>query len=41
MNDCLLAEYSDPRPDSKIGKVRTALIYLLDQHRSDGALPTS
>jgi hypothetical protein len=36
-----LNEYSDPRPDSKIGRVRTALIYLLDQHRRDGALPTS
>jgi hypothetical protein len=41
MNDCLLTEYSDPRPDSKIGRVRIALIYLLDQHRRDGALPTS
>jgi hypothetical protein len=36
-----LIDYSDPRPDSKIGKVRTALIYLLDRHRRDGALPTS
>jgi hypothetical protein len=33
--------YFDPRPDSKIGRVRTALIHLLDQHRADGALPTS
>ena len=36
-----MTAYSDPRPDSKIGKVRTALIHLLDQHRRDGALPTS
>jgi hypothetical protein len=35
-----LTDYSDPRPDS-IGKVRTALMYLLDQHRLDGAIPTS
>jgi hypothetical protein len=30
--------YRDPRPGSKIGQVRTALMYLLDQHRLDGAL---
>jgi hypothetical protein len=36
-----MTEYADPRPDSKIGRVRTALIYLLDQHRRDRALPTS
>jgi hypothetical protein len=36
-----MTEYADPRPDSKIGRVRTALIYLLDQHRRDGALPTA
>jgi hypothetical protein len=36
-----MTEYADPRPNSKVGKVRTALIYLLDQHRHDGALPTS
>jgi len=34
-------DYVDPRPRSKIGKVRTALMALLDQHRRDGALPTS
>jgi hypothetical protein len=33
--------YSDSRPDSKVGRVRTALVYLMDQHRRDGALPTS
>jgi hypothetical protein len=33
--------YRDPRPKSKIGKVRTALMSLLDQHKRDGALPTS
>jgi hypothetical protein len=33
--------YLDPRPNSKLGKVRTALMYLLDEHRRDGALPTS
>ncbi len=33
--------YSDPRPDSKIGRVRTQLMYLHDEHRRDGALPTS
>jgi hypothetical protein len=36
-----LAAYSDPRPDSKIGRLRTALMYLIDEHRRDGALPTS
>jgi hypothetical protein len=36
-----LIDYSDPRPKSKIGKVRTALMYLVEQHRRDGALPTS
>jgi hypothetical protein len=36
-----MTEYADPRPNSKIGKVRTALIYLLDQHQREGALPTS
>jgi hypothetical protein len=34
-------DYSDPRPESKIGRVRTALMYLIEQHRNDGALPTS
>jgi hypothetical protein len=33
--------YNDPRPGSKIGRLRTALMYLLDEHRRDGALPTS
>jgi hypothetical protein len=33
--------YSDPRPESKIGRLRTALIHLVDEHRRDGALPTS
>jgi hypothetical protein len=36
-----LLDYSDPRPNSKIGRVRTALIYLIEQHRNDDALPTS
>jgi hypothetical protein len=35
------ASYVDPRPASKIGKVRTDLMYLLDGHHRDGALPTS
>ena len=33
--------YIDPRPASKIGRLRTALMYLMEEHRSDGALPTS
>jgi hypothetical protein len=33
--------YIDPRPASKIGRLRTELMYLMDQHRRDGALPTS
>jgi hypothetical protein len=33
--------YSDPRPTSKIGRLRTALMNLMDEHRRDGALPTS
>jgi hypothetical protein len=36
-----LTDYSDPRPESKIGKVRIALMCLIEQHRHDGALPTS
>jgi hypothetical protein len=40
-DDSSAIDYSDPRPESKIGKVRTALMYLMDQHRRDGALPTS
>ncbi len=35
------APYNDPRPNSKIGRLRTALMYLVDEHRRDGALPTS
>jgi hypothetical protein len=33
--------YVDPRPRSKIGRLRTVLMGLLDEHRRDGALPTS
>jgi hypothetical protein len=33
--------YADPRPGSKIGRLRTALMYLIEEHRRDGALPTS
>jgi hypothetical protein len=33
--------YRDPRPESKLGKVRTALMRLMDEHNRDGALPTS
>lgn len=36
-----MADYTDPRPSSKIGGLRTELMYLLDGHRRDGALPTS
>jgi hypothetical protein len=36
-----IQSYCDPRPDSKIGKVRTKLMYLMDQHCRDDALPTS
>jgi hypothetical protein len=35
------APYSDPRPKSKIGGLRTALMYLIEEHPRDGALPTS
>jgi hypothetical protein len=35
------ASYVDPRPDTKIGMVRTELMGLLDGHRRDAALPTS
>jgi hypothetical protein len=35
------ASYVDPRPDTKIGKVRIALMLLLDQHLRDLAIPTS
>jgi hypothetical protein len=41
VTDIRHSTYSDPRPDTKIGRVRSALIYLLDQHRAGGALPTS
>ena len=34
-------QYIDPRPNSKIGCLRIALMYLLDGHRRDDALPTS
>jgi hypothetical protein len=37
----LLRASRDPRPDSKIGKVRIALMDLIEEHRRDGALPTS
>jgi hypothetical protein len=33
--------YRDPRPESKLGTVRTALMRLMDEHGRDGALPTS
>ena len=33
--------YIDPRPKSGIGRLRTALMYLMEEHRNDGALPTS
>jgi hypothetical protein len=36
-----IASYVDPRPDTKIGKVRIALMLLLDQHLRDLAIPTS
>jgi hypothetical protein len=36
-----LSAYRDPRPNSKIGRVRIALMTLLDEHRRDHALPTS
>ena len=34
-------DYVDPRPESKIGRLRTALMYLMEEHENDGALPTS
>jgi len=37
----LRPRYRDPRPDTKRGQVRIALMRLLDQHRRNGALPTS
>ena len=33
--------YIDPRPKTALGKLRTALMYLLDDHRLDGTVPTS
>ena len=33
--------YCDPRPNSKRGRVRIALMRLVEEHRDDGALPTS
>jgi hypothetical protein len=36
-----LIDYSDPPPSSKLGRLRTALMYLMEEHRRDGALPTS
>jgi hypothetical protein len=33
--------YVDPRPQSKIGMVRIALMILLEQHLRDQAIPTS
>lgn len=36
-----MTDYRDPRPASKIGKLRTALMGLLDEHAADGTLPTS
>jgi hypothetical protein len=36
-----LLAYRDPRPNSKIGRVRMALMTLLNEHQRDGALPTS
>jgi hypothetical protein len=39
MNEVL--EYSDPRPATKKGRVRIALMQLYDEHRSAGMLPTS
>jgi hypothetical protein len=35
------AQYNDSRPNTKIGRLRIALMYLLDGHRRDDALPTS
>jgi hypothetical protein len=34
-------EYTDPRPASKIGRVRIALMQLYEEHRIAGMLPTS
>jgi hypothetical protein len=33
--------YIDPRPDTAIGKLRTQLFRLIEEHRLDGMLPTS
>jgi hypothetical protein len=34
-------DYIDPRPDTKIGRVRVALMQLYEEHRIAGMLPTS
>jgi len=36
-----LGAYTDPKPDTKVGRLRTELFNLLDKHRRDGMLPTS
>ncbi len=36
-----LGAYTDPKPDTKVGRLRTELFNLLDEHRRDGMLPTS
>jgi hypothetical protein len=41
MHTVIEPAYDDPRPRSKIGRLRTQLMYLMDEHRRDGALPTS
>jgi hypothetical protein len=33
--------YIDPNPGSKIGRLRDALMYLYEEHRAAGTLPTS
>jgi hypothetical protein len=34
-------DYIDPRPNTNLGRVRTALMGLIEEHRRDDALPTS
>lgn len=34
-------DYRDPRPNTKIGRVRTALMVLLDEHLRNAGIPTS
>jgi hypothetical protein len=36
-----MTSYTDPRPNTVIGRLRIELMGLLDQHRQDGMLPTS